>query len=44
VQPYGADRELLPWEQVGLIAPERLRAELIEATTAMVAFTRTERV
>ncbi len=44
VESHGPDGELLLSKEVGVVAPERGRAELIEATSAMVALTRAERV
>ena len=44
VESHGPDGELLLPKEVGVVAPERGRAELIEATAAMVALTGAERV
>jgi len=44
VEPYSSDGELPLSKEVGVVAPERGRAELIETTSEMVALTRAERV
>ena len=44
MESHGADGELLLSKEIGVVAPERGRAELIEATAAMVALAGAERV
>ena len=44
VESHGPHGELLLSKEVGVVPPERVGAELIEATSAMVALTRAERV